>query len=513
MDVRGILRRSVSLNAQRPAVIAGEHELTFAAMWERGLRLANGLLALGLEPQDMLATLEDNSLGAVDTYIAAAAANLVRVPLYSRNARAAHVAMLRNVAATALIVDESHVEEISGIEADVPSLKWIVVRDAAYEQWLADQSPADPDPPINERDLYIIRHTGGTTGAPKAVPNSHRTWIAAARDYFYPLPAPALGDRILHIGPLSHASGYWLLPLWAVGGVQIVVHGLDTVQMLDVMERERAAYAFIPPVLLSRFTRVPGAAQRDWSSAKALLMSGGPISEETIRRAREVFGDRPLHQLYGQTETGAVAVMGPQEWFADVPGSNPLMACGRTHPWVEIEVRGEEGEPLPIGESGELAVRAEGQFRGFYNAPDDTAARLVDGWVLTGDVGRLDENGYLYLLDRKHDVIVSGGFNIHPLELENVIASHPDVIEVAVFAVPDAQWGETPMAVCCVEPGATVSEEEIRRLVTGRLGSYMKPTHVTITHEFLPRSPIGKIMRRTLRDPHWAGHERRIAGA
>jgi acyl-CoA synthetase (AMP-forming)/AMP-acid ligase II len=513
MDVRGILRRSVSLNADRPAVLAGEHELTFAAMWERGLRLANGLLDLGLQPQDMLATLEDNSLGAVDTYIGAAAANLVRVPLYSRNARAAHVAMLNNVAAKALIVDASHVDEVRGIEAEVPSLERIVVRDESYEGWLAGRSAADPDPPIDERDLYIVRHTGGTTGAPKAVPNSHRTWIAAARNYFYPLPAPALGDRILHIGPLSHASGYWLLPLWAVGGVQIVVYGLDAAEMLEVMERERAAYAFIPPVLLSRFTRVSGAASRDWSSAKAFLMSGGPISEETIRRAREVFGDRPLHQLYGQTETGAVAVMGPQEWFAEVPGSRPLLACGRTHPWVEIEIRSESGEALPVGEAGELAVRGEGQFEGFHNAPDESAQRLVDGWVLTGDVGRLDANGYLYLLDRKNDVIVSGGFNIHPLELENVIASHPEVVEVAVFGVPHAQWGETPMAICTVEPGATVTEEEIRGLVADRLGSYMKPTHVTITHDLLPRSPVGKVMRRALRDPHWAGHERRIAGA
>ena len=512
MNVRTILRRSARVNAGRLAVVADGRELTFAEMWDRGVRLANGLLAAGLRPQDMVATLEDNSLGAVDTYIGAAAANLVRVPLYERNARAAHVTMLNNVAAKALVVDESHVDEVAGIADEVASLRHVIVRDAGYESWLARQSDLDPDPAIDEDDLLIVRHTGGTTGAPKAVPNSHRTWIAAARDYFYPLPAPARGDRILHIGPLSHASGYWLLPLWAVGGVNVLVHGLDATAMLDVMERNRIAYAFVPPVLLNRFTRVPGAAQRDWSAAKALLMSGGPIAPGTVRRAREVFGDRPLYQLYGQTETGAVAVMGPQEWFADVPGSSPLTACGQLHPWVDLEVRDETGRPVAVGETGELAVRADGQFRAFHHAPEETAARIVDGWVLTGDVGRIDANGYVYLLDRKNDVIVSGGFNIHPLELENTIAEHPRVVEVAVFGIPHERWGETPMAVCCVDSEASVSEHEIVALVTERLGSYMKPTRVQISEDPLPRSPVGKIMRRALRDPHWAGHDRRIAG-
>lgn len=512
MDVRTLLRRSVAVNADRPAVRVGGRELTFAEMWDRGLRLANGLLGLGLRPQDMVATLEDNSLGAVDTYLGAAAANLVRVPLYARNARAAHVAMLANVAARALIVEEQHAADVAAIAAEVPSLEHVIVRDGGYERWLREQDNSDPDPAIDPDDLLIVRHTGGTTGAPRAVPNSHRTWIAAARDYFYPLPPPALGDRILHIGPLSHASGYWLLPLWAVGGVNVVAGHLDAESMLDLLEHERIAYAFVPPVLLGRFTRIPGAGQRDWSAAKALLMSGGPIAPDTVRRARAVFGDRALYQLYGQTETGAVAVMGPAEWFADVPGSDPLLACGRLHPWVDLEVRGPDGAAVAIGESGELAIRADGQFRGFHRDSQATAERILDGWVLTGDIGRLDQNGYLYLLDRKNDVIVSGGFNIHPLELENAIAEHPAIIEVAVFGIPHERWGETPMAVCHVERAGDVREEDVVAIVTEQLGSYMKPTRVEITETPLPRSPVGKIMRRSLRDPYWAGHERRIAG-
>jgi acyl-CoA synthetase (AMP-forming)/AMP-acid ligase II len=205
--------------------------------------------------------------------------------------------------------------------------------------------------------------------------------------------------------------------------------------------------------------------------------------------------------------------MGPREWFADVPGSNPLRACGRVHPWVDLEIRDESGRPVGPGETGEIAVRCDGQFHGFYDAPEETAARIADGWVLTGDVGRLDENGYLYLVDRKNDTIVSGGFNIYPGELENAIASHPAVIEVAVFGVPHEKWGETPMAVCTIEPGVTVTEDEIVGVVVERLGSYMKPTRVELTTARLPRSPTGKVLRRALREPHWSGRESRISGA
>lgn len=513
MDVRSILRRSAALNRDRVAVIADGREITFEQMWRRGVRLANGLLELGLTAQDRIGTLEANGLGAADTYVGAAVANLVRVPLYERNASRAHAEMLNNVGARAVLVDAEYRHDVEQLAAEVPTLEHVIVRDEGYEDWLADQSDVDPDPAISESDLYIIRHTGGTTGAPKAVPNSHRTWIACARDYFYPLPAPVAGDVILHAGPLSHASGYWLLPLWAVGGVQVLVAGLNAEELLDVMENQGVAYVFLAPVLLARLARVPGAAKRDWSRTKAMLMSGAPITEDTISRARRVFGDRPLYQLFGQTETGAVAVMGPDEWFADVPGSHPMRACGRVHPWVDLELRDEAGQAVALGETGEIAVRCDGQFPGFYGAPEETAARLVDGWVLTGDIGRLDENGYLYLVDRKKDTIVSGGFNIYPGELENAIASHPAVIEVAVFGIPHETWGESPMAVCVVLPGEPVTEEEIIALVADRLGSYMKPTRVELTTDRLPRSPTGKITRRALREPHWSGHDARIAGA
>jgi acyl-CoA synthetase (AMP-forming)/AMP-acid ligase II len=514
VNVRNILRRSARLNADRIAVVADGRRLSYHEVWERGLRFAGGLSGYGLRPQDKVAILENNGLAALDSYVGCAAANVVRVPLYARNARRGHLAMLNNTGARVLIVDAALAHEVSGLEDEAPALERIVVRDEGYEDWLLGQPAVDPDPVIDDRDLFIIRHTGGTTGLPKAVAITHRCWASAARDWFYPLPPPAPGDPIIHVGPLSHASGYTLLPVFAAGGVQVPASGLGPDELVRLMQRERIAYGLLPPSLLNVLCRVPGIEDLDWSFAKCYFTGSAPISEATIELARRTFGDACLYQLFGQTEAIPVAGMGPAEWFAeDLPGTNPKRACGRVLPWVDIEIRGEANEPLPLGEIGEIAVKCDGQFEGFYGAPEDTAERLVDGWVLMGDVGRIDEHGYLYLVDRKNDMIVSGGFNLYPGEIENVIASHLAVVEVAVFGIPHERWGETPMAVCTVDPDQPVDEQEIVDLVARTLGSYQKPTRVELRTEPLPKSPVGKLMRRALRDPYWQDQERLVAGA
>ena len=226
-----------------------------------------------------------------------------------------------------------------------------------------------------------------------------------------------------------------------------------------------------------------------------------------------------LYQGFGQTEAVPVCMMGPEEWFSDVEGSQPLRSAGRALPFAYLQIRDPEDSmrQVPIGEVGEIAVRCDGQMSGFWNDPVATAERITpDGFVLSGDIGRLDRNGYLYVLDRKDDMIISGGFNIWPAELENVIAAHPAVVEVAVFAVPHERWGETPMAVCSVVDGIDVDDaklaEEIRKSCADQLGSYKKPTHVKLIAGPLPKSPVGKVQRKVLREPHWAGKDRRVAG-
>jgi acyl-CoA synthetase (AMP-forming)/AMP-acid ligase II len=512
VNLRNVLRRSAVFYADRTAAVAGDRRLTFEEAWKRGLQLANALGDLGVRPGDCVGVLEDNTIGALDSLLGCSAGGFVRAPLYMRNARDSHIAMLRTARCRALIVEEQALAQVEGVQDLVPTLEHVIVRDGSYERWLARHSDSDPDPVIRDDDTHLIRHTGGTTGAPKALKLTNRQWMSISRDWFYAFPPPEPGDGQLHIGPLSHASGAQLLPVWAAGGKQVLLDRFDPADCLRIMEEEEIAFAFVPPTAMSMLIRVPGANRRDWSRIKALLSGAAPISSDTARRAREIFGD-VLYQLYGQSEASPMIGMSSSEWFAEVEGSDPLRSIGKPQPWAEVEIWDAAGNELPYGHSGEIAIKCDGSITGFLNAPEETAARFHDGWIRTGDIGRMDRNGYVYLLDRKNDLIISGGFNIYPIELEDVISEHPAVIEVAVFGVPHDKWGESPMAVCYVDGEVEASEEEIIRLVAERLGSYKKPVRVELRQRPLPKTAVGKLMRRALRDEHWREHGRAIAGA
>ena len=511
MDVRSLMRRAAEFYAGTEAVFAEGRSLTYGEAWSRGLRLANALLDMGLTPGDRIGVLEDNGIGAQDVFAGAAAAGLVRVPLYARNSPEAHRHMLDHTGCRALIVSERYLDAVNGIDEAVPSLERAVVRDDSYEKWLGSFPDDDPDPPLGPDDYFIIRHSGGTTGRPKGVGYTHRAWLAAGRDWFYNFPPVVPGDACVHLGPISHGSGYLYTPIWLSGGRNVLLEDFDADRALEVMEQQRAAYIFMVPTMLNLLVRRPGAAGRDWSSLKVIQLGGAPVARETVMLAREVFGD-VLYQGYGQTEALPICMMGPSEWFSEVPGSDPLLSAGRPLPFADLEIRDSDNQPVAVGEEGEIAVRCEGQMAGFWEDPELTASRLVDGWVLTGDIGKLDRNGFVYVLDRKDDMIISGGFNIWPAELENVILDVPGVVEVAVFGIPDERWGETPLALCVLETGAVVSEEAIIEECRRRLGSYNKPVRVEFRREPLPKRPVGKLQRKVLREPYWAGADRRVAG-
>ncbi len=514
------MRRSATFHSQYPAVVeAGTADgarptrrLTYAEAWTRGLRLANALLDLGLRPGDRVGVLEDNTLESVDFFCGTAAANLVRVPLYPRNGVDAHEHMLDHTGCRALVVSESHAAAVAGLADRVASLEHVIVRDDGYEDWLAGFDDTDPDPEVSPDDWFIIRHTGGTTGRSKGVGYTHKTWLDAGRDWFYNLPPVELGDVCQHAGPISHGSGYLFTPMWLSGGVNLLIPKFDADEVVDTMERERVAYGFLVPAMLNAVVRHPTATERDWSHLKCIQIGGAPIADDTALLARDVLGD-VLYQGFGQTEALPITMMGPKEWFSQVEGSNPLRSAGRPLPYGDLEiVDPDTAEPLPIGAEGEIAIRCDGQMLGFWNNPEATAERMRDDWVLTGDIGRLDENGYLYVLDRKDDMIISGGFNIWPAELENTLTDHPEVVEAAVFGVPSERWGESPYAVVTVVEGASVTAEELIERCADHLGSYKKPAGIELTTDELPKSPVGKLARKVLREPHWAGLDRRVAG-
>jgi len=510
MDVPSLMRQAVAFNAKRRALIFEGRSHTYEQAWDRGVRVANALIDLGVKPGDRVAAVEDNSLSAADLFLGAAIAGAVRVPLYARNSRDSHKAMLRSTGSKVLFTEKHYADSVAGLVDELPELTHVVVRDETYEVWLAAQSNVDPMITVQDEDWYVIRHSSGTSGRPKGVGYTQAGWVTNSRNWFVRLPRIDRDTVLAHAAPISHAAGYMFLPVWLSGGTNLLLRSFDVPAVLDMIEQFAVTHMFLAPSMVASLAAHPTAIGRDYSSLTCILTGGGPITDATISASRRVFGD-VLHQVYGLTEATPLSIMTPSDWFCEADGSNPMRSAGRVLPYVRIEIRDVSGGgALPLGEVGEIYTRCESQMIAYWGDPELTRSRLVDGWVRTGDIGRLDSSGYLYVLDRADDMIVSGGFNIWPAELETIIADHPKVLEVAVFGIPHDKWGESPMAVCRVDDPGEMRVDEIAELVATRMGSYMKPTRIDFTTEPLPKTLVGKLSRRTLRDPFWVGRQRGV---
>ena len=512
MDVPSLMRQAVEFNRESIAIVTSERTLTYGEAWDRGIRVAHALIDAGIEPGDRVGMVEDNHLAAVDLILGAAIAGAVRVPLYARNSRLAHRAMIESTETKLVFADEAYAASVEGFDAEIGCLTRVLVRDDGYEDWLRAFDGADPMIEVRPEDWYIIRHSSGTSGRPKGVGYRQHDWVANCRNWFYRLPRLERDSVFGHAAPISHASGYLFLPTWLAGATNLLYGRFEPRSVLEQTERHRVTHTFLAPSMVAALCAEPSSRERDWTSLECILTGGAPITDATINASREVFGD-VLHQVFGQTEATPLTLLTPQEWFADVPGSTPMRSAGKVLPFCRLEIRDELGRCVAPGTEGEIYAQIEAQMSGYWRDPERSAERLVDGWVRTGDIGRVDANGYLYVLDRVDDMIVSGAFNIWPSELETVIADLPGVIEVAVFAIPHEKWGETPMAVCHVDAGCSLTSDDVIAYVAERMGSYLKPTRVEFVHEDLPKTVVGKILRRRLREPYWQGQEARVHGA
>ena len=390
INVRDAMRQSALWHREHLAIVCGDRQLTFAQAWERGLRFAQLLIAHDLQPHDRVAVLEENGLEASDFLLAAAIGNFVRVPLYKKNAPEAHAHMIRNTGCRILVVDERHLHEVQGVKESVPSLEHVVVRGDNYEQWLLEFPAVDPDPQIALDDYHVIRHSGGTTGLPKGMGFTHRAWMNMERDWTYRLPTLETGDACIHVAPISHGSGFLFIPIWISGGYNVLEPKFDGARSLDLLS-SHGGYMFAVPTLISDLVAKADNQNRSYDKLKAIVIGGSPMLPQTALRAREIFGPT-LHQMYGQTEATPVVWMTSKEWFGKAEGSEPLIAAGKVMPFARIEIRDDKNKQLPPGEIGELALQCDGQIGEIWNAPELTAEKIVDGWVLTGDIGRIDEN-------------------------------------------------------------------------------------------------------------------------
>ncbi|THA70485.1 AMP-dependent synthetase [Streptomyces sp. A0642] len=517
MNLGRYIRRTAGHQPDAEAVVCGTSRLTYAELDDHSDRLAVALRGLGLRQGERVATLAGNRAELVVTEIALYKAGLVRVPINARLGAHEVSHLLRESDARVLLTDAAHLEDVRVAVPDTGT-RAVIGYDGpsdlgpAYLDMLSGNAPQPVDVECAEGDAAVLHFTSGSTGKLKAAIQTYGNRLALLRKMVMSADTRVgPGDKKILAGPVTHASGMPLLGIFFTGGCAVILPRWEPEEFLATVQRERATHAFVVPTMVNSVLALPNARTYDTSSLRQLIYGAAPMSAQRIREAWEFFGP-VLSQGYGCGETtSGVLFLSTDDHRRAIEGEDEelLLSCGRPLAEAEVAILDEDGTPLPDGEIGEIAVRGPDVVPGYLGAPDLTAASFRDGWFLTGDLARRRADGYVFIVDRKKDMIVSGGFNIYAVEVESVLHQHPDVYEAAVVGVPDEQWGEAVKAVVVLREGATPAESDLVDFCADRLARMKKPRSVDFVAA-LPHNPNGKIDRRAIRDHYWAGADRRV---
>ncbi len=491
---------------------------SFAEFDRHARQVANGLLAAGLKKGARISYLGKNSDHYFEVLIGAAKAGLVMAPVNWRLAPPEIVYIINDCGAEALFVGPEFADLARRIAPELPSVRLFVAMEGGvpewpdYVTWRDAQKPDDPGVAVEESDVFVQLYTSGTTGRPKGAMLRHASVLGMRR--LDPELMPAWNrwttdDVSLVAMPIFHIGGTG----WGISGLMngargIVAREFDPNRVLDFIEGFGITKIFMVPAAMQIVVRHPKARQVDYSRIKYILYGASPIPLDLLRESMEVFGCGFV-QMYGMTETtGTIVALPPEDH--DPQGNPRMRSAGKPLPGVEVAILDSEGNRLPPGQVGEIATRSIANMAGYWNLPEATAKTIdAQGWLRTGDAGYVDEDGYVYIHDRVKDMIISGGENVYPAEVENAIFGHPDVADVAVIGVPDPKWGEAVKAVVVKKPGHDPKPDDIIAWARERIAGYKAPKSVDFV-EALPRNPSGKILRRELREPYWEGKERRV---
>jgi acyl-CoA synthetase (AMP-forming)/AMP-acid ligase II len=482
-------------------------------------RQTRALIAEGLEIGDRVALLAKNCAEYALLYFACSRAGVVPVPLNYRLAPSEWSYILRDAGVRLVIARGELVTALDPIRRDLAGVHRFLAIDAdagegwtCFVAWHAGHPESEPERAIGADSALLQMYTSGTTGRPKGVVLSQRavtTNVAQLQAEFFMKP----GERYLLPLPLYHAAGAMaLFATTAYGGTTELQQDFDPHAFVRALSENGIAFASaVPAMLQACVSLVPDAAERAYPTLQRITYGAAPIAEATLRRALEVFRC-DFAQGYGLTEAAAVlTLLSPADHRRALKDRPDLLrSCGRPLLGTEVRIVDAAGHALAPGEPGEIVARGPQLMTEYWNQPGATRTALADGWLRTGDIGAIDEEGYLYLVDRAKDMIVSGGENIYPSEVETVLLRHPSVADVAVIGIPDALWGETVLAVVVLRAGRTADERELAEFCQGRLARYKVPRSVVFAAS-LPRNASGKVLKRELREPFWKDHSRRIA--
>src|SRR5215510_10043835 len=495
------LSRAQKLFASHVAMVSGDVRLTYAETWSRCRRLAGALSQLGVQPGDRVAILALNSHQYLEVYMAIPTSGRVVVPLNTRHAEPELRYALEDSSTRVLITDRERGALANTVER-------IIMLPDEYETLLATAPEAELGVDITEDALAGLFYTGGTTGASKGVMLSHRNLIANTTNW---LIAAQQGpeDTYLVMAPLFHAAGSLavLAMVW-VSGCQVIIPGFDAAAALDAIAAEQVTATLGVPTMIAALAEEQLARPRQVGSLRSLAHGGSPIATEVVRRAHAAFPDTELIHAYGATETAPlVTLLRHEERLVE---RDLARSCGQAVAGVDVRVVAPGGHDLPPGGIGEVVIRGPNVMQGYWNKPEQTTDALRHGWYHSGDLGCMNAQGYVFLVDRAKDMIISGGENVYSTEVEEVLYKHPAVLEVAVFGVPDATWGEAVHAVVVPRPGHVVDTRSLIAFCREHIAGYKVPKHIDLRSDPLPKSGPGKVLKRELRAPFWASHTTQI---
>lgn len=517
------IRRAMQVHHDREAIVDGSTRFTYAAWGRQVLGLGAGLRSLGLADGDIVALAALNGWRHLTCWAGIPAAGLVLNNLNYRLAPAELVFIVNDSAARAIVVDSAHVELARSLQGQCPSLRHLVFADAgavpdgfvSFDELCEHDRLADAVTAwVGDDTIAAISYTGGTTGLPKGVMQSHANLLANAKHMQHAY-AYRPDDAYMHAAPMFHAAdaSCTFAVTW-VGARHLMLPGWDPQRFIDVAVAESMTITLLVPTMINSLVNHPGVEDADLSSWRLLGYGASPMPAELQRKAMATL-PCGFMQLYGMTEASPLLTVCSADDHARASAGEAgyvarLKAAGAPVPGVECEVRREDGSIAGIGEPGEIYARGPNIMLGYWNRPEETAKALVNGWYRTGDVAYADDHGYLYIVDRAKDMIISGGENVYTTEVENALYAHPAVLEAAAFGIPDDTWGEAVHAEIVPKPGVVVTGAELVDHCRTLIAGFKVPKSVTVRVEPLPKSGAGKILKRDLRAPFWEGRDRSV---
>jgi long-chain acyl-CoA synthetase len=517
MNVTRGLRRMLQINAGGIVMKFGDRQRTWTEVGDRVARFAGALHAMGVGGGDRVAVLMLNQDRYLEIYLAVAWAGAVVVPLNIRWSAAENEDVLRDCRPHVLIVDAAFSEAGGKLAKSIATLRLIHADDDAtpagmadYEALIEAATPV-PDASRASGDLAGIFYTGGTTGRSKGVMLSHGNLMANA----FNLLAEGLfpSDAVyLHAAPMFHlANGAAMYGLMLSGGMNVVIRAFSPEAVMQAVQHYRVNELLLVPTMIQMLVDHPAIRSHDMSSLRRIVFGASPMSEALLDRAIAALPKAQFVQLYGMTELSpAATVLHHREQVGEGRKLGRHRSGGRATLGALVRIVDADDNPVPHGTVGEICVSGDLVMMGYWERPEETAKALVDGWMHTGDGGYMDADGFVYIVDRMKDMIISGGENVYSAEVENVVALYPAVAQCAVIGIPSERWGETVHAVIVPKPGATVDADEMIAFCHARIAGYKCPRSVEVRDAPMPMSGAGKILKRELRRPFWQGKERRV---